>query len=96
MIYCVIQRLASKIVKLIHRPSDSSVGRAVDCSDSSEIHRSLVQIRLGGIFLSSASSYLLYYLNLNRSFAVQLDYLKLTIHPVLISLTFCGVKEPAI
>ena len=32
---------------------DSSVGRAVDCSCSvSEIHRSLVQIRLEGVFVN--------------------------------------------
>ena len=31
---------------------DSSVGRAVDCSSTmSDIHRSLVQIRLEGIFV---------------------------------------------
>ena len=35
----------------LHRTFDSSVGRAVDCSCSaSEIHRSLVQIRLEGFF----------------------------------------------
>ena len=33
---------------------DSSVGRAVDCSSAmSDIHRSLVQIRLEGIFFNS-------------------------------------------
>ena len=36
---------------------DSSVGRAVDCSCSmSEIHRSLVQIRLEGVFVDIFSS----------------------------------------
>ena len=35
-----------------HQTFDSSVGRAVDCSCSaSEIHRSLVQIRLEGVFV---------------------------------------------
>ena len=37
--------------KCPHPSFDSSVGRAVDCScNASEIHRSLVQIRLEGIF----------------------------------------------
>ena len=37
---------------LKHQTFDSSVGRAVDCSCYwSEIHRSLVQIRLEGVFV---------------------------------------------
>ena len=38
-------------VIVTHPTFDSSVGRAVDCScDISDIHRSLVQIRLEGFF----------------------------------------------
>ena len=36
----------------VHHTFDSSVGRAVDCSCTlSDIHRSLVQIRLEGVFV---------------------------------------------
>ena len=43
---------------LFHVSFDSSVGRAVDCSCTlSDIHRSLVQIRLEGFFFSTSTDF---------------------------------------
>ena len=74
---------------LLQYTFDSSVGRAVDCSCStSEIHRSLVQIRLEGFFTSDVKLYVNIHFCFNHVFQHQF------LDSLVVRISACHVEGP--